>query len=129
MKRDIDGLMQERGIDVAVVTGAVKGNATMYYMVNGASISHAIVIMKRNDAPVLLCPTDNGSSRLDRHWCRSRFALPCKCGCARHVRIAAPVRETSPLFAPAAAFRQRQDQTARPRALLPPANACCRRQR
>lgn len=55
MKRDIDGLMQERGIDVAVITGAVKGNATMYYMVNGASISHAIVIKKRGEEPVLFC--------------------------------------------------------------------------
>lgn len=57
MKRDIDGLMQERGIDVAVVTGAVKGNATMYYMVNGAAISHAIVIKKRGEEPVLFCGT------------------------------------------------------------------------
>ena len=55
MKRDIDGLMQERGIDVAIVTGAVKGNATMYYVVNGAAISHAIVIKKRGEEPVLLC--------------------------------------------------------------------------
>ncbi len=55
MKRDIDRLMQERGIDVAIVTGAVKGNATMYYMVNGAGISHAIVIKKRGEEPVLLC--------------------------------------------------------------------------
>ncbi len=55
MKRDIDGLMQERGIDAAVVTGAVKGNATMYYMVNGAAISHAIVIKKRGEEPVLFC--------------------------------------------------------------------------
>jgi len=57
VKRDIDRLMQERGIDVAVVTGAVKGNATMYYMVNGAAISHAIVIKKRGKEPVLLCGT------------------------------------------------------------------------
>ena len=57
MKRDIDGLMKERGIDVAIVTGAVKGNATMYYMVNGAAISHAIVIKKLGEEPVLLCGT------------------------------------------------------------------------
>ncbi|MFH1502722.1 MAG: Xaa-Pro peptidase family protein [Candidatus Eisenbacteria bacterium] len=55
MKRDIDGLMEERGIDVAVVTGPVKGSATMYYMVNGAAISHAVVIKKRGRDPVLLC--------------------------------------------------------------------------
>ncbi|MFH1866311.1 MAG: M24 family metallopeptidase [Candidatus Eisenbacteria bacterium] len=57
MKRDIDGLMKQRGIDVAVVTGVVKGNATMYYMVNGAAISHAIVIKKHGEEPVLLCGT------------------------------------------------------------------------
>jgi Xaa-Pro aminopeptidase len=49
--------MKERGIDVAVVTGVVKGNATMYYMVNGAAISHAVVIKKRGEEPVLFCGT------------------------------------------------------------------------
>ena len=57
MKKDIDVLMEQRGIDVAVITGAVKGNATMYYMVNGAAISHAIVIKKKGENPVLLCGT------------------------------------------------------------------------
>jgi Xaa-Pro aminopeptidase len=47
--------MEERGIDVAVVQGPVKGSATMYYLVNGAAISHAIVIKKRGEEPVLLC--------------------------------------------------------------------------
>jgi Xaa-Pro aminopeptidase len=55
VKRDIDRLMKERDIDVAVITGVVKGNPTMYYMVNGAAISHAIVIKKRGEEPVLLC--------------------------------------------------------------------------
>jgi Xaa-Pro aminopeptidase len=49
--------MRERGIDVAIVTGAVKGNPTMYYMVNGAAISHAIVIKKPGEEPTLLCGT------------------------------------------------------------------------
>ncbi len=55
MKRDIDGLMEARGIEVAVVIGPVKGSATMYYLVNGAAISHAVVIKKRGKDPVLLC--------------------------------------------------------------------------
>ena len=55
MKRDIDRLMQERGIDTAVVLGPVKGNATMYYVVNGAAISHAVVVKKRGEEPTLLC--------------------------------------------------------------------------
>jgi Xaa-Pro aminopeptidase len=57
MKRDIDRLMKERGIDVVIVSGAVKGNANMYYMVNGAAISHAIVIKKADGEPVLFCGT------------------------------------------------------------------------
>jgi len=57
MKRDIDGLMKERNIDVAIIEGAVKGNATMFYMVNGAKISHATVIKKRGEDPVLICGT------------------------------------------------------------------------
>jgi Xaa-Pro aminopeptidase len=55
VKRDIDALMKERGIDVAAVTGPVKGSATMFYMVNGAAISHALVIKKRGEEPILLC--------------------------------------------------------------------------
>lgn len=55
MKTDIERLMEERGLDAAVITGAVKGNATMYYIVNGAAISHAIVIWKRGEEPVLIC--------------------------------------------------------------------------
>ena len=55
MKSDLDRLMKERNIDAAVVTGAVKGNATMYYMVNGAAISHGVVIKKRDEEPVLIC--------------------------------------------------------------------------
>jgi Xaa-Pro aminopeptidase len=54
VKHDIDGLMEKRGIDVAVVMGTVKGNPTMYYMVNGAAISHAVVIKRRGRDPVLL---------------------------------------------------------------------------
>jgi Xaa-Pro aminopeptidase len=55
MKSDLNRLMKERDIDVAVVTGPVKGGSTMFYVVNGAAISHATVIMKRDEEPVLLC--------------------------------------------------------------------------
>jgi len=57
VKRDIDRLMQERGIDAAVVVGKVLGNPTMSYVVNGAKLSHALVIQKRGGDPVLLCGT------------------------------------------------------------------------
>lgn len=57
MKKDIDRLMKERGIDAAVVVGTVKGNPNMYYMVNGAAMTHAVVIKKCGEDPVLLCGT------------------------------------------------------------------------
>ena len=55
MKKDLDRLMQERDIDAAIVRGVVKGNSSMFYIVNGAKISHALVIKKRGEEPVLLC--------------------------------------------------------------------------
>jgi len=55
VKRHLDELMEERGIDVAVITGVVKGSPTMYYMVNGAALSHGVVIKKRGEDGVLLC--------------------------------------------------------------------------
>lgn len=57
MKRDIDRLMAARGIDAALVLGKVLGSPSMYYVVNGAKLSHAIVIRKRGEEPVLLCGT------------------------------------------------------------------------
>ena len=57
MKRDIDRLMKERGLDAAVVLGKVLGNPTMFSVVNGAKLSHAFVIRKRGEEPVLLCGT------------------------------------------------------------------------
>ncbi len=53
MKRDLDRLMAERGIDAAVVMGGVRDNPTMYYLTNGAKLSHATVIKRRGEAPVL----------------------------------------------------------------------------
>jgi len=55
VKKHLDGLMEERGIDVAVLSGAIKGNPSMYYMVNGAALSFGYVIKKRGEEPVLIC--------------------------------------------------------------------------
>lgn len=55
MKRDLDRLMEERGLDAALVAGAVHGNPAMYYMVNGAELTSGFVLKKRGEEPVLLC--------------------------------------------------------------------------
>lgn len=55
MKRDLDRLMEERGLDAALVAGRVHGNPALYYMVNGAALSQGWVLKKRGQEPVLLC--------------------------------------------------------------------------
>jgi Xaa-Pro aminopeptidase len=54
MKRDLDQLMGERGIDAAIVTGSGSNNPPMYYMLNGAHISGGILVKRREQAPVLI---------------------------------------------------------------------------
>lgn len=55
MKRDLDRLMEERGLDAALVAGAVHGNPAMYYMTNGAGLTQGMVLKKRGAEPLLLC--------------------------------------------------------------------------
>lgn len=54
MKQDLDRLMEERGLDAALVAGAKRGNPAMVYMTNGAEISRGWVIKKRGQEPILL---------------------------------------------------------------------------
>jgi Xaa-Pro aminopeptidase len=55
VKHDLDRLMEERGLDVAWVAGAVHGNPAMYYMTSGAGLTQGFVLKKRGEQPVLLC--------------------------------------------------------------------------
>ncbi|RLC91584.1 MAG: aminopeptidase P family protein, partial [Chloroflexi bacterium] len=55
MKQDLDRLMEERGLNAALVGGAVHGNPAMYYMTNGAGLTGGFVLKKRGEEPVLLC--------------------------------------------------------------------------
>ncbi|MFQ6101217.1 MAG: M24 family metallopeptidase [Anaerolineae bacterium] len=55
MKQDLDHLMKERGLDAALVSGAVHGNPAMYYMTNGVGLTQGWVLKKRGEKPVLLC--------------------------------------------------------------------------
>jgi Xaa-Pro aminopeptidase len=55
MKQDLDRLMEQRGLDAALVVGATHGNPAMTYMTNDAAISRGYVLKKRGEEPVLLC--------------------------------------------------------------------------
>ena len=55
MKQDLDRLMAERGLDAALIAGAVHGNPAMYYMTNGAGLTRGFVVKKRGQEPLLLC--------------------------------------------------------------------------
>jgi len=53
MKSDLDRLLAERNIDAALVSGRVHGNPIMYYMTNGAKLTHGIVIKAAGRPAVL----------------------------------------------------------------------------
>jgi len=55
LKTDLNQLMAERDLDAFVVSGKAHGNPAMYYLVNGANLTHAWVIQKRGEEPTLLC--------------------------------------------------------------------------
>jgi Xaa-Pro aminopeptidase len=55
MKQDLDHLMDERGLDAALVAGHLVGNPAMIYMLNGAAVSRGYVLKKRGEEPVFFC--------------------------------------------------------------------------
>ena len=55
MKRDLDRLMEARGLDTLVVAGKMLGNPALYYMVDGANVGWGIVVQKRGERPTFVC--------------------------------------------------------------------------
>ena len=54
MKSDLDALMTERDYAALLVTGSSAHNPPMYYLVNGAKVGDAtLVVKKRGEAPVI----------------------------------------------------------------------------
>jgi Xaa-Pro aminopeptidase len=53
MKSDLDHLMQARGLDAIFITGPAQHNPSMTYMTGGAHLTHAELIKKRGEEPVL----------------------------------------------------------------------------
>jgi len=54
VKQDLDRLMEERGLDAAVVSGHTYGNPTLVYLLSGADVSQGIVVKKRGEEAVLI---------------------------------------------------------------------------
>jgi Xaa-Pro aminopeptidase len=54
VKQDLDQLMAEREIDVAIVTGGAHNNPSMYYMANGAHLTGGILVKRRDQEPALI---------------------------------------------------------------------------
>ena len=55
MKRDLDRLMEARGLDALVVAGKMLGNPALYYMVDGANVGWGIVVQKRGEGATFVC--------------------------------------------------------------------------
>ncbi|MFN2283230.1 MAG: M24 family metallopeptidase, partial [Anaerolineae bacterium] len=54
MQRDLDILMADRNLDAIVVSGKVKGNPPLIYMLNGARVTQALLVKKRGETPHLI---------------------------------------------------------------------------
>lgn len=54
MRKDLDALMEERGLDVAIVSGRTYGNPSLVYLLRGAAVSFGIVVKKRGQEPVFV---------------------------------------------------------------------------
>jgi Xaa-Pro aminopeptidase len=54
VKSDLDRLMQERGFDALVAYGDIESNHVLQYMTSNARISHAYLIKKPGEEPVLV---------------------------------------------------------------------------
>jgi len=55
MKSDLDALMKDKNLDAILVLGDAEHNPPMTYLVGGGHVSHAVLIKKRNEEPVLFC--------------------------------------------------------------------------
>src|SRR5262245_9770644 len=55
MKSDLDALMQAKNLDALLVLGDAEHNPPMTYLVGGGHVSHAVLIKKINEEPVLFC--------------------------------------------------------------------------
>ena len=55
MKSDLDTLMQSKNLDAILVLGSAEHNPPMTFLVGGGHVSHAVLIKKLNQEPVLFC--------------------------------------------------------------------------
>jgi Xaa-Pro aminopeptidase len=53
MKSDIDALMQEYNLDALLITGSAQHNPAMVYLTGGGHLTHADLIKKRGEPPIL----------------------------------------------------------------------------
>jgi Xaa-Pro aminopeptidase len=68
MRSDIDQLMADRNLDVILVRGKVLGNPPLFYMLNGAHLTQAVVIKKLGEAPTVVAgPMDRSSAAKSGH--------------------------------------------------------------
>ncbi len=54
MKSDLDKLMEEKGLDAAIVTGKVHGNPPVKYLTGIAGVTNAVLVKKRGENPILI---------------------------------------------------------------------------
>jgi len=53
MKKDIDAIMEKKGLDVILVSGPSGHNPSLYYFTGNVHMTHGVLIKKRGEEPVL----------------------------------------------------------------------------
>jgi Xaa-Pro aminopeptidase len=53
MKKDIDAIMEVKGLDAILVSGPVLGNPALYYFTGNVHMTNGVLIKKRGEEPVL----------------------------------------------------------------------------
>ncbi len=55
MKKDLDQMMEEKGLSAFMIYGHAENNPPMTYMTGGGHVTHATLIKKVGEEPVLFC--------------------------------------------------------------------------
>ncbi len=55
MKSDLDNIMLQKNLDAILVVGNAEHNPCMFYFTGGGHVSHATLIKKRGEEPVIFC--------------------------------------------------------------------------
>ena len=55
MKKDIDALLEQAGLDALLISGSATHNPDMFYFTGNVHVGYGIIIKQRGQEPILFC--------------------------------------------------------------------------